>query len=247
MGSNSSIGITTLVFAIILVAVTGCESGHDRLGEETEKDTITYTIPSRIESVNDYLNTSNVDRFIIKNFINESNGPLKMLVDEDVDIPGKKFIMRKDNLEFTGYIRFNYGDGSLAILMNVFNGNAQGAAMVWYRNGQLYEIVNFDHGLRHGLNSEYYDDGTKMMERNYVNGMVEGFITQWNSEGLVWAQTHLVHGERDGVQVILHRNGMIEFHNTYKNGQPNGWYRRFDENGKLEYEALYENGKIVRE
>lgn len=247
MGSHSSIRITTLAFSIILVAATGCESSHDRSGEETDMDTITYTIPSRIESVDDYLSTSNVDRFIIKNIINESNGPLKMLVDEDVDIPGNKFIMRENNFEFTGCLRFNYVDGSIAILMNVINGNAQGAAKVWYRNGQLYEIVNFNHGLRHGLNSEYYDDGTKKMERNYVNGMVEGFITQWNSEGLVWAQTHLVHGERDGVQVILHRNGMIEFHNTYKNGQANGWYRRFDENGKIEFEAWCENGKIVRE
>ena len=91
--------------------------------------------------------------------------------------------VNKDN--YANGIKVNYYEDGKTVHSKVSynNGEKEGPALWYYKNGQVFEHTGFKENQRDGLTRKYYKSGTLMAEFTYERGKVMPGIKEYNEEG----------------------------------------------------------------
>jgi hypothetical protein len=117
--------------------------------------------------------------------------------------------------------------------------SCQNSKKKYYDTGELlskYHVNN--NGEYHGKYILYFKNGNIEEISNYENGILHGEILQYDSIGNLIANGFYKGGKKDGVVKYFHSNGKVNYFINYNNGKRNGEMKIFNEKGIIEYFAL---------
>ncbi|WP_294613474.1 toxin-antitoxin system YwqK family antitoxin [uncultured Gilliamella sp.] len=118
-----------------------------------------------------------------------------------------------------------------------------GVHRVWYDNGQLKYIENYNKGIKEGLFQNWYPNGKLELEEVYKNNKLISSI-QWNKDGIKKSEEfYNSDGLKEGEWKTWYDNGQLEDIYTYKDNKVDGLIQRWYQNGQLRQEAFYKQGK----
>jgi hypothetical protein len=85
----------------------------------------------------------------------------------------------------TGNIqKYYYPDGKLYMEIEVINDSIpHGLSKEYFKNGQLFQEIQYSKGLKHGLYKRYYEDGKVSLEVQYDNGRRHGIEKKYRKDG----------------------------------------------------------------
>lgn len=142
--------------------------------------------------------------------------------------------VNKDN--YAHGVKVNYYEDGKTVHSKVSynNGEKEGPALWYYKNGQVFEHTGFKENRREGLTRKYYKSGTLMAEFSYESGDVMPGLKEYNEAGeLITDYPEVTIREINRVssenKIILEisttdKNSNTKFYQTGKNDM--GWETR---------------------
>lgn len=111
-----------------------------------------------------------------------------------------------------GIYRTRFPNDSISYEVPYVNGKIHGEAKEYFRSGQLFQLVNYTHGIKDGLALKYYENGVLSQETMYDSGRIHG------------------------VQKKFRKDGNPAFEMTYHYGNPCVGLKEYGLNGELKKE-----------
>jgi uncharacterized protein len=91
---------------------------------------------------------------------------------------------RRQNGNFEGEVHIWYSDGQIKEVSQYNDGKLNETQTKWHENGQKAEETKYDYyGRPEGVQRKWSDNGQIIEERNYREGKLEGRLCQWNRRG----------------------------------------------------------------
>jgi len=88
------------------------------------------------------------------------------------------------------------------------NGQLDGEKLIYFKNGQLAERVNFLNGDRHGIVQNYSEEGILRKEFNYANGELHGVYKDFDFEGTLIVEGQFKKDKKHG-RWKYYKNGKL--------------------------------------
>ncbi len=121
---------------------------------------------------------------------------------------------------------------------NYENDIKQGATKIYYKSGQLKQLIPFKDGREEGQGVEYDTSGTIITLTEYRSGFVkkQEKINRRDKDGL-----------KQNVWKEFYPNGNLKNECTYLNDLKNGYLKEYNINGNLQNTTKYNNGKLIED
>lgn len=78
------------------------------------------------------------------------------------------------------------------------NGILDGERTVYYKSGNISEIIRYKMGERHGESVQLSEDGIELRKEPYENGKLNGWAIYKNADGSLNKKGQFIHGELQG-------------------------------------------------
>lgn len=119
-----------------------------------------------------------------------------------------------------------YHKGSKSIMtLELYNdkGNLNGVKKVFYKDGQVAEVLNYANGKLEGTSKYYANNGTLVKTYVYVNNELHGDSKHYSAEGVLEVEGRYKNGKKHGIwkyynngKVIKEKDFTIYSKNPYK-------------------------------
>ncbi len=137
------------------------------------------------------------------------------------------------------HIRYEYftNDKGMKIrqllFRELFFNNQQELVSEYYRDGFLFQEVNYENGVKQGLTKEYDTAGNLVTILNYRNNILlhREAINRFNQQG-----------QKHGVWKSFHPNNQLKTEANYDNGLLHGTFKEYDSRGQLIKVLRYNQG-----
>ncbi|MCF6205793.1 MAG: toxin-antitoxin system YwqK family antitoxin [Sulfurovum sp.] len=144
-----------------------------------------------------------------------------------------------------GVEKVYYETGELAYEVKNVDGQRDGT-LTWYdRDGNVLEILHYQHGKRHGVNKLFFSDGTLRSEVTYLFDKREGPYREYFSNGDLALKVTYKNGRKEGIQTEYHPGGKIASKVRYVNGYKEGEQQWYDRNGTLIKTEMFKMDRSV--
>ncbi len=154
-----------------------------------------------------------------------------------------------------------YNDGSLYKKIEKRKELYHGTYKVFFRNGQISQIGNYNEGYRVGKWFYYFPDGKIYLIVSYekepynqeiftINGSYgneNGEYIRYYSNGKIEEKGYYLAGNLHGKRIHFYKNGKKQFEITYKNGKKDGIAQYFDLSGNLKKIVEYKDNQIINQ
>lgn len=101
-------------------------------------------------------------------------------------------------------------------------------------------------GVPDGERLLFYPDGGLASISNFDNGLAEGTWSSFGHDGILTAERHFVAGLQHGTWLSWYRDGGVEQESHFEHGAPVGNWRHYFPNGDLQWETEYVDGEVAR-
>ncbi len=135
---------------------------------------------------------------------------------------------------------YYFGDRILAEY-TLKEGKKTGQQKVYYLNGNLKRIGNFNNDLENGLFKEYSEDGIIQAEYEMKNGELNGQIKTYYDNGKIKKKGTFLKGKANGTFTEYNEDGTISSTYTLVNDNLNGILKTY-EDGKISETYTFKDG-----
>lgn len=167
-----------------------------------------------------------------------------------------------------GAFTYFYPDRKKAKEGNYKDGQLNGPATVYYKNGNVFGKQNYEHGMKKGMQTYYYPGGALKLSIEYKDGKANGNYEGWYENGKLketytfkqdslhgrfkyyypsgqlWTEKQYDNGRLLNVISLYDSNGKELDKGTLKDG--NGLVNYYDENGNIYLKTTYHNGMEIK-
>lgn len=180
----------------------------------------------------DYSNSPEKDRNIIHQIISDQEKFNEYLE--------KGYIRFKDSVLT---IFFSSEENKVKARITFTDSNiSEGLRKLFYKNGNLNEVVYLKNGLPEGEIKSYYENGSLQGVGQFINGLEEGEWEEYYENGNLKNISYFSNGKLEGEQKFYFENGNLKNIIYFENGIPEGKYKEYHENGKLAISTTFKNG-----
>ena len=113
-----------------------------------------------------------------------------------------------------GEWNYRYSNGVIRNKKNFVAGNLEGIATIYFRNGDLSQIIHYKNDQLHGR-YEDYDYGRLKNISNYINDVQQGPYQYFYPDGTLQSESYAVDAEISGVHLSYWHNKNVLSKNTY--------------------------------
>ena len=119
--------------------------------------------------------------------------------------------------------------------------------IVYYENGCIKEIWEYDDNLENASFKKYYKNGNLYSQGQRVHGEYEGVILYYYEDGSLESEWEFVEGFAHGSYKAYHKNGNIKIEASRYDGTYHGVMTHYSEEGLLESRSIYEHGQVRKQ
>lgn len=123
-------------------------------------------------------------------------------------------------------------------------GEVEGPFTLFYKNGQVKEIDQYQKGLLHGPSISYHLNGSKESETNYKEGVKDGYYTSYHLDSSLQSEGWYVNDQAEGQWLYYNPLGDLSTSAYYYNDDLHGIKTDYWPNKKPESETIYQYGWI---
>ncbi len=155
---------------------------------------------------------------------------------ETVDEDGSKvsYTRRTDNFGKQGLYTKWYKDGGKFEEAHYENDTLHGTRKLYYPNGQVQIVENYDMGQFKGAFQSFYENGQLQAEGEYVDNQIEGLWKGYYETGELKEELHFKNNEENGPFTEYYKNGNLKAEGAYLEGDnEHGLLKLYDETGTL--------------
>lgn len=122
------------------------------------------------------------------------------------------------------------------IYKELYLNNKKENKSLYYRNGLLFQEINFENGERNGLSREFADDGRIVRLMTYRNGVMisSETINQFNKNA-----------QKSGNWKEFYSSGQVHIVCTYLDGKLDGIYKEYNQQGQVIRTVRYQDGELM--
>jgi antitoxin component YwqK of YwqJK toxin-antitoxin module len=155
---------------------------------------------------------------------------LEIVYDEDGIYGDAKLFNDEGNITSQGKYKgklkidtWTYFNGKEQVLATeeFVDGKTHGTYKVFYTNGALAEVLNWQNGEKHGEWLKFFDNGAPLLKATYLDNKLQGKY------------------------LYYFKNGQLEIEANYKNDQEDGKWTFYLADGKVNYVLKYDNGRLL--
>lgn len=168
--------------------------------------------------------------------IDNDNGINRIYVNGHLIVEGYK----KNGL-YQGDVKYYDADGLTSKLF--YKDGVQQNGKIYYKNGNISEILKFKNGKKEGEIRKFYEDGTLGEIAVWKDGEKDGKYVYYHQNGNIQAEGFFNMGEQNGVWKQFDENGIIESESNWKDDEHTGKYKGYDKNGNLQEVCYLKKGK----
>ena len=141
-----------------------------------------------------------------------------------------------------GRCRSSDAAGNLSREFELFNASRTGNYKSYYKNGRLYDELQFDEGLKHGVCKTYYENGVLKSEESYKFGDKNGLYREYFTSGKLACETNFWHDVPHGKYAYFYPNGQLQEEGIFDKGILIDVKKMYYENGNIKYEVPLKDG-----
>jgi len=154
-----------------------------------------------------------------------------------------KAMMNHDQDGIHSYARLFYQNGKLAAEGKYFNRSKDSTWVYYsYYSQDITSRENYVRGIMQGESYVYYSDGIIAEIKQWNHDLAYGYWKQYYEDSSLRLESNMMMGEIHGDYIIYNRMGTIVIRGRYSDGKMDGPWDFFSDEGKLEYQLNYENG-----
>lgn len=123
-----------------------------------------------------------------------------------------------NNLLFSGYIKENYDNDSIKLIVGFYKGMQHGKSVSFYPNGKQRDIRMYRENKSYGKQIGFWENGNQKFEFQYLNDKREGLNKQWYESGKPYAFLTFKDDREEGMQQAWRENGKPYINYEAKDG-----------------------------
>lgn len=146
------------------------------------------------------------------------------------------------NNALNGVKNYYFENGILSNRENYVDGEVEGIAESFARNGQKIAEYTVTKGKANGKYKTISPKGFVECEGNYIDGQYDGLSTCYFADGSVQVIANYKAGKLEGEFKKYNQTGTLIISCHYKDNEIDGTYKEFYDDGTLKQEAVYSKG-----
>lgn len=135
-----------------------------------------------------------------------------------------------------------FSDGTVYEKGTYKDGVKSGKEELFYQNGQLQSVVNFEEGKMSGVRTTYFESGRKWSEVPYVNNLREGQALSWYEDGKLHKREQYKEGRKNTIQYEYDPTGRIVVCAEYVMGLEHGYVYVYNMEKEVYTRLTFDNG-----
>lgn len=136
-----------------------------------------------------------------------------------------------------------YADGPIRKKGCLLNDKYEGRLILYYKNGNIESISNWEKGVQNGLSLHYYKNGNIKDSAYIVNDIPHGEFVQYYINGLLKKEGNYIDGKFYGKSYDYNSSGELTVVNNLSNNRPTS-YLRYNQDNKTSEKWLV---KVTKE
>lgn len=136
-------------------------------------------------------------------------------------------------------------DGKIKSQGQFIDGALNGEWASYYKNGNLFQTVEYNHGSPDGKMINFHPNGRVKHEFLFDDGVAEGKFTGYFLDGKLENTGYYTNGSEDYYWTYYLPNGNITTLSYFENGMVTGWFTNYAVDGKVKRRFKYKDGLFV--
>jgi antitoxin component YwqK of YwqJK toxin-antitoxin module len=155
------------------------------------------------------------------------------------------YIDKKEGFVKHGPARYYYESGQTLSKRKFVEGQMQGLAEDYFRDGKL-KVRTYMHDDRlDGRYESYFPDGVRGSACRYVRDSLDGTLRLWYSNGQPKRIEHWAMDAKTGIDSAFYEDGKLESTTAFSQDLEDGPMRIYHRNGRQWTEWMYEKGRLI--
>jgi len=118
-----------------------------------------------------------------------------------------------------------YNEKDFPVIIGQFkDGKRDGRWLMYWENGNLRNVINYNSGIINGFYSSFYESGIIESKGEYLNGKENGNWSYFHENGAPSQTCVMKSGKKNGEAKYFYNTGELETIINYSNGIENGIY-----------------------